>query len=101
MTFIRDAPTAMLECKLILLVGVYTGLRCDTISKLEWRHLDMSQESARVFVDYESKTDQGAAGIWFAFPRRADDSALDTSLLFMRYRVIVETRDPQMVNGRL
>ena len=39
MRYMHEAPDAFIRDKLILLIGVYTGLRCDTIAKLEWRHI--------------------------------------------------------------
>ena len=64
--FIRDAPEGYIVQKLVLLVGVYTGLRCDTLTRLEWRHVRMDRDQVSIFIDYESKTDQGATGMWFA-----------------------------------
>ena len=84
--FIENAPETHLDLKLILMVGVYTGLRCDTIANLEWRHLRLGLQQVEIFVDYETKTDQGATGTWFSFPRPADNPALDPLLLFNQYK---------------
>lgn len=57
MRFLREAPMRFIGDKLILMVGVYTGLRCDTIAKLEWRHVSLTMPCVKIYVDYESKTD--------------------------------------------
>jgi integrase len=62
MRFLREAPMSFIGDKLILMVGVYTGLRCDTIAKLEWRHISLTLPCVKLFIDYETKTDQGANG---------------------------------------
>jgi hypothetical protein len=91
----------MITHKLVLLVGVYTGLRSETIANLQWRHLDTKQEEPRIFVDYETKTDQGATGTWFAFPRKVNEPALDTLLLFNKYRSIIAKKNADLLEGRL
>ena len=52
-------------------------------------------------MDYESKTDQGATGTWFAFPRKANDPTLDTMLLFNKYRHIIGKKNADLLEGRL
>jgi integrase len=99
--FIEHAPDSLIHLKLILLVGVYSGLRCDTIAQLEWRHLRLDGQQVEIFVDYETKTDQGATGTSFSFPRRADNPALDPLLLFNKYRSKIAQKDDGLLNGRL
>lgn len=99
--FIESAPDSHLDFKLILMVGVYRGLRCDTISQLEWRHIRLGEQQVELFVDYETKTDQGATGTWFAFPRRADNPALDPLLLFNKYRQKIAKKDTGLLSGRV
>jgi integrase len=99
--YLKEAPASYLDHKLILLVGIYTGLRCDTISRLEWRHIDMANSKVHIFVDYDSKTDQGANGTWFSFPSNSADPALDPFLLFSKYKVMLEKKDTKLTNGRL
>jgi hypothetical protein len=99
--FIENVPDGLLDLKVILMVGVYMGLWCDSIAQLEWRHICLSSQQVELFVDYESKTDQGATGTWFAFPRRADNPALDALLLFNKYRAKIGKKDKELLNGRL
>jgi integrase len=99
--FIKEAPEGAIVQKLVLLVGVYTGLRCDTLTRLEWRHVQMRTEQVSIFVDYESKTDQGAQGMWFALPKAADDTKLDPYNLFNQYKQILEKKDKELTKARL
>jgi hypothetical protein len=99
--FLKESPDAFIVVKLVLLVGVYTGLRCDTLTRLEWRHVQMNQGSVSIFVDYESKTDQGATGMWFALPGTAEDPKLDAYILFSQYKQILEKKNKELTNGRL
>jgi integrase len=84
-----------------MLIGVYTGLRCDTLSQLEWRHVKMNEAQVEIFVDYESKTDQMATGMWFALPKAADDPQLDAYVLFSKYKTILEKKNKKLTTGRL
>jgi integrase len=99
--FIKEAPEAFIVQKLILLVGVYTGLRCDTMTRLEWRHVQMKQEQVSIFIDYESKTDQGAAGMWFALAGAAEDPSYNAYVLFSKYKQILEDKNKKLTDGRL
>ena len=99
--FIKEAPEGAIVQKLVLLVGVYTGLRCDTLTRLEWRHVQMRSEQVSIFVDYESKTDQGAQGMWFALPKATDDPMLDAYILFNKYKQILEKKDKDLAKARL
>lgn len=99
--FIENAPETHLGLKLILMVGVYTGLRCDSISQLEWRHIRLDAQQVELFVDYETKTDQGATGTWFRFSRPADNPVFDPFMLFNKYKNKIIQKDPKLLNGRL
>ena len=99
--FIQEAPEGFMVQKLVLLVGVYTGLRCDTLTRLEWRHVRIDREQVSIFVDYESKTDQGANGMWFALAGSANDPRLDAYVLFTRYKQILEKKSKELTEGRL
>ena len=99
--YLREAPMNLIDHKLILLVGVYTGLRCDTISQLEWEHVNLKKETVEIMVDFASKTDQCGAGTWFAFPKTADDRTLDPKILFNQYKAMIEAKDKKLLTGRL
>jgi integrase len=99
--FIIEAPESYLGLKLILLVGIYTGLRCDTITKLDWKHIVLTSDQVKVLVDYVSKTYRGAIGMWLSFPLTADDSRLDSLLLFSKYRNLLERKKRTLTSGRL
>ena len=99
--FIREASETSIVQKLVLLVGVYTGLRCDTLTRLEWRHVRLNRDQVSILIDYDSKTDQGATGMWFAMPGATDDPKLDPYLLFCKYKQIVERKDKKLTEGRL
>jgi hypothetical protein len=51
----KNAPSTMIDHKFILLVGVYTGLWCETIARLEWGHIDLSQPAVHIYVDYDTR----------------------------------------------
>lgn len=80
-SFLKAAPLAMLDAKLVLIIGVYTGLRCETIAKLEWKNVNLTDTTVRNYVGHESKTDQCVTDHWFAFPRQAGNSKPPYSLL--------------------
>lgn len=98
--FIENAPDSVLDLKLILLVGVCTGLRCDIIAQLEWRHIRLNGPRVEIFSDYEIKTYQRATETWFSFPWRANNPALDPLLLFIKYSDNITKKDDNMLNGR-
>jgi hypothetical protein len=99
--FLNEAPDSFIVHKLILLVGVYTGLRCDTLTQLEWRHVRLIEAQVEIFVDYESKTDQAATGMWFALSMASQNSNFDPYVLFSKYKQILEKKNKELAKGRL
>ena len=56
------------------------------------RNLRSGKEQVQLFVDYETKTDQGAIDIWYSFPRRVDNPVLDPLSLFSKYGAEIEKK---------
>ena len=91
--YLEDSPKSFVDLKLILLIGVYTGSRCDTISQLEWRHIPQEGDKVEVFIDYETKTDQAATGMWLSIPSAGSDSPYSVIRILQEYRSLVESKN--------
>jgi hypothetical protein len=99
--FLIEAPKNMVDHKMILLIGVYTGLRCETLTLLEWRHIKITEGKVEVFIDYQSKTDQAANGTWFSLPSAPNDARIDPASLLHEYRRLLESKSKALATGRL
>jgi integrase len=58
----------LLVQKLVLLFGIYGGLRPDELTSMRWTDLHISESEIKVTIPY-SKTDRAGAGFYFVIPR--------------------------------
>ena len=61
----------------------------------------LNKDQVSIFIDYESKTDQAANGMWFALAGMTADPMLDAYMLFLKYKHILDTKGKGLSEGRL
>ena len=96
--FVTEAPASFLQAKLVLLVGCFTGLRCESLTSLLWSHLDLRNPGeVRIYVNFETKTDKRGEGMWYMLPGATANTDLDPYPLFRNYEEIIRKRDAALV----
>ena len=97
---IKEANTAPIDLRVLLIFGINLGLRTADLKKLKWTSIIQTAIGLRVTVDWATKTDQGAKGNWY-FIAREENPLVCGVALFAEYRSIVQEADPARLNGEL
>lgn len=66
--FVEKGEFELIQTKIVLLIGCFTGLRSESITKLAWNNFVFLNNLIKVYINFETKTDKRGEGMWFLFP---------------------------------